>query len=577
MNKLILTGIVATILLTGCINSVKYQYLPVLNNAEQLIETNPDSAYLLLKTIEHPEELSEHDFAKWCMISGKIFNHRTDHGKMYLPSLFFEKANRFYKQYGTTEQQAFIRLYLGYSYQKAGEYDQAMQIYTEILKDAKEWKEYNVAGMVCSYMGDLYLLQFLSPKSREKYKEAIHYFDLGGNQRTKATILVDLGFDYLSDEQAIEGLKYIQQADSIAHMIQDSSLIRYIYYYSGLAYNELNNFSAAEQNLSKALQFTQTKTDLVITYYALNSVYITSGDFQRARKALELGMNTQTKYGVFYQLYLIEKNEQNFIQALNYLEQYQDALDSIQTEQKKMHTFEIEQKYNLEHAENVKNKAQISAQRNYIVALIATTLAFLVLLIHQVLLRRKNRIISQQQASIKSSDQVIAKISDQLAQEKEAQQELEKALEKSNKEHEKAIIEHQQRIRQLKKDSFHVKQERLKYLSDIGKKIMRITEKVKPGGKEFSTADWQALKVTLLEAYPTLNGLIFERSTALTDTEIRQSMLTFFNLGAKGEAIIMNVMPDSVYKQRTRLRQKLFLEEGAGLFEFFKTYCIEHE
>jgi len=577
MNKLILTGIVATLLFTGCINSVKYQYLPVLNNAEQLIETNPDSAHQLLKSIEHPEELSEHDFAKWCMISGKIYNGRTDIGKTFLPSLYFERASKYFQLYGTTEQRAFIRLYLGRSYQKTAEYDQAMQIYTETLKDAEEWQEYNAAGTICSYMGDLYRHQFLFDKSKEKYKEAIHYFDLGGNQRTQAIVLVDLGYVYSYVEKSETGLEYFKEADSIAHLIDDSTVMRYIYYYSGLVHDELNNFSEALQNYEKALQLSRTKTDSILPYYAISYSYIVAEDFQKAREILDLGKNNLTKDGILHQLYLIEKGENNFKEALNYLEQYQDALDSIQVEQKKMHTFEIEQKYNLEHAENVKNKAQISAQRNYIVALIATTLAFLVLLIHQVLLRRKNRIISQQQASIKSSDQVIAKISDQLVQEKEAQQELEKALEKSNKEHEEAIIEHQQRIRQLKKDSFHVKQERLKYLSDIGKKIMKITEKVKPGGKEFSTADWQALKVTLLEAYPTLNGLIFERSTALTDTEIRQSMLTFFNLGAKGEAIIMNVMPDSVYKQRTRLRQKLFLEEGAGLFEFFKTYCIEHE
>lgn len=577
MNKFIRIGIMAIIVFSGCKNSGNHQYLPVLIEAEQLAETDPDSTHLLLLSIENPEELSEPNFAKWCLISGEIYNERTDDGKTFLPSLYFEQANRYYKRYGTNKQKAFIRLYLGRSYQKTGEYDQAMHIFTEALKNAEAWKEYNAAGMICRYMGDIYQIQYLSDKSKEKYKESIHYFNLANNLKRIAYTNTELGFEYFCDEKDEEALNYLYQADSIADILQDSALIGDISYYLGLIHIELGEYIIAEQNLLKALRFVRTKKDSSVIYFAFSDIPIAKGNYIEARDILNSKINDQTKYGISYQFYLIEKGEQNFKQALNYLEKHQEVSDSIQTKQKKMHTLEIEQKYNLEHAENVKNRALISSQRNYIVAFITSSLTLLLILILQFVMRKKNRIISQQQQNINKSDLVIKIISGKLAHEKKIQKELEEALEKSNQENAQILAEQTQQIEQLKIDSFHVKHEKLKYLSVIGKKILKITEKVTPGGKEFTAADWQALKELLLETYPSLNTLLWNRSTPLTDTEIRQCMITFFNLGAKGEAIIMNIMPDSIYKQRTRLRQKLFLEEGESIFEFLKAYCIEHE
>jgi len=294
-------------ILSACNNPPADELYILLKQADSIAETSPDNAYAILSSIEQPEEMNNRNFAYWCMISGNIFNRRTDSNKTFLPASYFKRANHYYKQHGNTEQQAFIHLYLGRSYQEQEIYDQAMKIYAEALKDAENWKEYNAAGMICSYMGDIYQIQSLSDKCKEKYKEAIHYFDLAQKPRTKVTILVDLGFEFLNTEEPEKGLIYMQQADSIAQLINDSIVIRYIYYYTGLAYNELENYAIAEEYLLKALQFSQQKTDSIINYYALNSVYIYSGNFQKAREALKLGTNEHTNAGVLFQQFWIEK------------------------------------------------------------------------------------------------------------------------------------------------------------------------------------------------------------------------------------------------------------------------------
>lgn len=573
MLNVIEVGLITILLLSGCTNSTNHTCLPVLTEAERLAETNPDSAHLLLQTIQYPEQLSEHDFAAWCLLSEKIYNRGTDDEKPHLPSLFLERANQYYKRHGTTEQQAFIQLYLGCSYHITGEYDRAMHIFTEALKDAKSWKEYDIAGMICSYMGDVYQTQYLSDKCKEKYNESLHYFTLTDNQKSIAYAYAQLGFEYLYNEEPEEGIHYVLKADSIASLLLDSILITRVCYYLGVAYNEINNFLLAEKSLLKALQFAQRKSDSTIIYYALSDAYIEAVDYGKAYEVLDLSTSNLTKDGVLRQYYLIEKKKQNFKQALQYLEQYQQALDSIQTEQKKMHTLEIEQKYNHEHADNLKNKAQLSSQRYYIIAFVATTLAFLILFIHQVMLRRKNRIIMEQKESLNKADLRIAAIFKQLQEEKENLQKSEK----ENRENSATLIAHQKRIEKLQIKSFLAKLEMIRNLSPIGKKIIKSVEKVILSGKALSSSEWSTLNELILNSFPSLKNLFNNPPINLTEAEYHHCLLAFFDLDAKGESTIMDIKPDSVYKQRTRTRSKLQLNDGANLFEFFKAYCIEHE
>jgi len=573
MLNVIEVGLIAILLLSGCMDSANHPSLPVLIEAGRLAESNPDSAHLLLQTIQNPEQLSEHDFAEWSLISGEIFNRRTDNEKTFLPSLFFERANRFYKQFGSTKQKALIRLHLGRSYQKTGEYDYAMHIFTEVLKDAENWNEYYAAGMICSYMGDIYQTQHLSDKCKEKYNESIYYHTLANNPKSIAYAYAELGFEYLYNEEPEEGLSYILKADSIASLVQDPVQIGKICYYLGVAYSELKKFTDAKQSFVKAFQFAHTKADSIDIYYALSDVHIAAGDFEEARNVLKSELSNYLKDGILRQHYLIEKGKQNFKQALEYLEQYQQTLDSIQTEQKKMHTLEIEQKYNLEHADNLKNKAQLSSQRNLMIALVAIALTFLILFISQLIVRRKNRVIMEQKDALNKADTHITNISKLLHEEKENLQKSEK----ENRENSATLITHQKRIEKLQKRSFEAKLEMIRNLSPIGKKIIKSVEKVILGGKALSSAEWNTLNELILTSFPSLIDLFNKLPSKLTDAEYRHCLLAFFDLDAKGESTIMNIKPDSVYKQRTRTRSKLQLDDGVNLFEFFKTYCIEHE
>jgi len=548
----------------------------LLKQADQLSATAPDSAYAILQSIGQPEDMNNRDFAYWCLISGGIFNHRTDAGKTFLPALFYERAVKYYMKHGTPEEKSYIRLYLGRAYQETAEYNQATSIYTETLNEAIQWQEYNAAGMLCCYLGDIYHTQYYTDKCKEKYREAIDFFKLVNNQRAIALTLADIGFEYLMEKKPADGLIYLLQADSIADLLQDTSLIS-ISLNLGSAYIDLKKFSLAERHLLKALELSNSETDSVTIYYTLSDIYIAAGDYGQAYKVLEQGTNSKTTDGVHYQRYLIEKGRQNFENALVHLERYQKAIDSTQMEQNKMHTLQIEQKYNLEHAENQKNKAIVKAQRSFLFLLIVLTGLLFSIVSYQLMRKQKNKIIAKQREELSKVDGTIAHITTQLQQERQNLKKAQFSLQNTNQSHDVNLSDQQKRIELLRKELFNTRLEKITQVSAVGKKIRRITEKTAPGEKTLTPGEWKALSSLFRTTFPALEPLIWNPDSPLTESEIRSSLLAFFNLEAKQESRILNIEHHSVYKQRTRLRHTLRLDEGAGLFEFLKAYCIEHE
>jgi tetratricopeptide (TPR) repeat protein len=559
-----------------CTHLVENDWSVLLRQADMLSETAPDSAYILLQSIGNPEEMAESDFAYWCLISGKIYNWRTDPDKTFLPALYYEQASRYYMRCGTPEQKSYIRLHWGRAYQETGEYNKAMQIYVEALKDAKIWNENNVSGMICCYMGDVYHIQYYTDKSREKYRDAIDYFKLANNQRAIALTLTDIGFEYVFDKKPAEGLLCLLQADSIANLLQDESLVN-VSLSLGTVYIELKEFVLAEMYLLRALQYADSKADSTIAYYSLSDVYIAAGDYDKAGEILETGTDSWTQDGVYYQLYLIEKGKRNYEQALVHLEAYQEAIDSTQMEQNKMHALEIEQKYNLEYAEHKRNMARLEAQRNFILFLILLILFSFTIILYQWMRRRKNKIIYEQREELSRVDAVISHISTQLQQERKILGEVQTSLQKANKEYDLNFSNQEERINSLKEELFDMKLEKITNVSAIGKKIRNITEKIASSGKSLSVTEWKMLVNLFRNTFPSLEALLWNPDSSFTESEVRSSLLAFFNLEAKQESRILNIEPLSVYKQRTRLRQKLQLDEGGSLFEYLKKYSMERE
>ena len=107
-HLLILISLLSTLSFIGCRDESDAIYL--IDRAESLLKSDPDSSHILLDSIAVPDNLSDKLLARWCMLSGKVADTLyTD--LPYVQQLL--RAQAYYKSHGTKQEQAKIGLYLG--------------------------------------------------------------------------------------------------------------------------------------------------------------------------------------------------------------------------------------------------------------------------------------------------------------------------------------------------------------------------------------------------------------------------------------------------------------------------------
>lgn len=561
-HLLILISLLSTLSFIGCRDESDAIYL--IDRAESLLKSDPDSSHILLDSIAVPDNLSDKLLARWCMLSGKVADTLyTD--LPYVQQLL--RAQAYYKSHGTKQEQAKIGLYLGRSYVEDKENKKAMKVYLQALDIALRSEDYNQAGYICSYMGDLYDFEGNYLLGKDKYKEAESYFRKAGNMRSSAFALRDVGRMYAFSDSLDIALIFLLKADTIIVEVGDSSDIGTIYNGIGNIYNMLGNKELAKLYLWKNVNMSDF--DDAPSYRTLAGIYIEEGDFKNARICLEKAsvpsFNDMTRFSVLYGYSLLEKAEGNWEKAWFYLDEYNSASDSILTIRNRENIIKIEKEY--EHLkislENMRLKSD--KQKYFIYWVISVSILLILLWVFQIRIDRKNKRLLKQEIDLSNKSNELFRLRDNLRNkqdrlealsiqlseknkklnELDSREKLEKEYEQIKKEEETLVL----RIAERRKDLF--------LSSAIAKKVIKLSQKVVPGATKspLSEKDWQNIITQVNEVYPFLADRL--AAFNLSAAELRYCYLSLLGLDSIGESILLHIQPDSVNKRRQRVRQRL--------------------
>lgn len=561
-HLLILISLLSTLSFIGCRDESDAIYL--IDRAESLLKSDPDSSHILLDSIAVPDNLSDKLLARWCMLSGKVADTLyTD--LPYVQQLL--RAQAYYKSHGTKQEQAKIGLYLGRSYVEDKENEKAMKVYLQALDIALRSEDYNQAGYICSYMGDLYDFEGNYLLGKDKYKEAESYFRKAGNMRSSAFALRNVGRMYAFSDSLDIALIFLLKADTIIVEVGDSSDIGTIYNGIGNIYNMLGNKELAKLYLWKNVNMSDF--DDAPSYRTLAGIYIEEGDFKNARICLEKAsvpsFNDMTRFSVLYGYSLLEKAEGNWEKAWFYLDEYNSASDSILTIRNRENIIKIEKEY--EHLkislENMRLKSD--KQKYFIYWVISVSILLILLWVFQIRIDRKNKRLLKQEIDLSNKSNELFRLRDNLRNkqdrlealsiqlsekneklnELDSREKLEKEYEQIKKEEETLVL----RIAERRKDLF--------LSSAIAKKVIKLSQKVVPGATKspLSEKDWQNIITQVNEVYPFLADRL--AAFNLSAAELRYCYLSLLGLDSIGESILLHIQPDSVNKRRQRVRQRL--------------------
>ena len=520
---------------TSCRNESTERQL--INDAEALLEIKPDSAYLLLDSITMADNLSDKLLARWCMLYGKAAD-KVHEDMPYVSQLL--RARTWYEKHGTPYEQAQIGLFLGRSYVEDREYMKAMDTYAQALDIAERAKEYNVAGYICSYMGDLYELKGFFQETLDKYNQSADYFLKADNKRSYALALKFMAQTLAFEDSCSLALEYLLKADSIVVCLQDSGAISAISNGLGNIYGMLGDTLKAETYLLKALD--TDSLDSAPNFLALSSLYMDMGNLDKARWYLNKSrtipiINQYTPISSLYLEHELEKRSNNSELALSILEQYVEKVDQL----------------------------RITNLVDIIILILIVIICLILFIVYQYRSKLRNDKLYEQEIKLKQNDMKIYELSSELNIMKG-----ELSLQGSLEHNEQILDKLKSNITEIQNELILLRREKL-LSSPIVNKITKLSLKVIPGkGSPLSDKDWVSLKNVINQIYTSFSNFIINNDYGLSPAELQYCYLSFLELDIRAESILLNINPESVSKRRFRVRQKLGnIEKELSLYEYF--------
>lgn len=532
--------------------------------ATRLLPIEPEKSLVLLDSIEYPENLNARQNARWCMLKGQVAD--TIHSPMPYSSQL-ERAVRYFKREGNAMEQAQALFYLGRAYADEKIYNGAQEMYQEALALALSEKNWNLAGYIVSYMGDVYEFKATYDLAEEKYLEATEYFRKAGNRRSQAFAFSNAGRQAAFEDSLDMALDYMKKADSLIQGVGDSSDIASVLNGLGNVYRMRGEYEKAKAYLNKSIVW-ETNDDDVPSYSALASLYIELGNLDSARYYCRLAeaptMNPHTHIRLYYKYYLIAKQEENTNLALSYLEQYFERSDSITFARNDADIISVEKRYKHNHLISENRILRKSNYRYISLSIFILLIASVFVIIYQIRVNRRNRIIIAQQQAMQEKNERLQLLEHELANTNAELKQISTQLEqyknsRSYEENQVLLDQYAERKQEAERLISQIQKQRqdLFMESAIMKKLLKLSEKVIAGNQKslLSDKDWKAIYAQVASSYPT--AAKFLRESDLTEKEQQLAYLSVFNFEAKREAVLLGAQLDAVNKQRQRLRRKL--------------------
>lgn len=509
-----------------------------IKEAEELIRAEqPDSAFVLLDGITNPDVLNDKGFARFCLIHAGL-SEQLGEDMPFVPQM--ERANDYYEKHGSPEDKTNCLMYLGMSYEEETDFDWAMKSYLKAVEMAKKVNNYVLAGKLYKKIAGLHDYEDNYDEAQRYHLLSGEYYLKGGDSLNYIYSIRDIGWLYTLKEEYGEASESYQKAYQLALNMNDSLLLSSMTNRLGINYKELGDYSLAEKYLYQSIAYDEAGS--APTYLALADLYTRKKDYEKTREYIEMvSMRCTPKCkltgGLLYQLYLLEKEQDNYFLSLNYYEQYVNYADSIADLQARADVLKVERRYEYADLLNDNNELENRNQWIVIACVLLLLVSLFLLVLYKYRITLKNEYILNQQKRISDANQAL--------QEKEFA------------------------VKGLKDDILNIRENILRS-SSVYKKIIKNSQSIEEAKKyPLTDQDWLTLKEILKTTYFLFIDNLQNQIPNLTEDEIRFCCLLKIGLNSQQLSILLNIQSASVSHKRYRIMKKGRLENTDITLEKF--------
>jgi hypothetical protein len=382
----------------------KYSDNPIIIRAEKLMQQSPDSAYKILTSIKNPENLSEADYAAWCL------HYTHAQYKLYYDiksDSLIKNAVEYYDASNLMEYSGLAYYLNGCIYDLKNDQKQSLYSYKKAIDKLEKSKDQNINGLAIYRVSNLFLKEEYYKESEAYINQAIKAFQktqnfkyLAYSYRTKAEIV------YRQELPIASIISIIDSCSYYATKTDDKNLINDIHAFKGKVLLQTDPFEA-KINLIKAfngLPFDR-KSSASLLAYAYSKLNMPDSARFYTNYNLNNQLDNNSEFLQKVANAYVTKCEGKQDSAFKYFEEAYNLRENIYKQNIKEQLIRIDKQYDLSKKEAEKAKLEITLQKNVILIaflsiLVLTAIVILLFITNINKKRRANYIIEKQKLEL---------------------------------------------------------------------------------------------------------------------------------------------------------------------------------
>jgi len=513
------------LLLVGC------SLLPnKMKTAEQLMETSPDSALHLLQQIKPNQTLSSADQASYGLLLFEALD------KKYLPLKPDSAINfslEYYQNKNDKARLAKCYFYKGRMYKYAQQYDEATEMYLKALDNCQDKKDYALMGKIYGDMGYICSIQKDYVKAREKHQLAVTCLNKIGKTADASFRIIDIGVTYRCEKNYKMALQYYRKAISICN---DSILLGIAYQEIGTNYQYSRQLDSAEIYYRKSLKFPCKEFNYAIRCCNLSELFFLIYKLDSAIHYANLSLQHPSSFFTQKACYRILANSKysqgDFKQMAYYMSKYQACTDSVRK-------IDIQTKTTV--LENIHETSQTVGKTKQYLIVLGWLIPFIIIISLFILFRLRQRAKGKEKKLVEAELQLTEK---QLNLKNNFIQKIEESKSLHMEEYRKSPL--------AKREA-------------MDKEVYNIC---------LHLNDWKVFSESMNRTFNNTVSFLEKTYPDITRKEITWCCLYLLNIHSGDMALVLDCKPESLYKLKQRLAQKMKLKTTLELNQLLKERSV---
>lgn len=444
--------IIIGILLSACTkkeNASQQALLLELVQAEAVMYEHPDSALGVLQGMKVPASSDKLQNATWALLTvqAKYKNYKEELADSTLINIAYD----YFMKQDDARRKAMVLYYKGVLYGKADKTQEAQESYLKAIEEVEKTKDYQLAHLIYSSIGNIYLYNSLNEYALQMFKQSLHYAKLSENKNYICSAYYDLGKVYSVLFDFDNSIKYYKEAIQMAETLHNNGiLINGMNELAGV-YTETKDYQPALSYAQKALILKETselplKKRLEQSYLVIGDIYRRINKTDSAYYYLNKTLSSnrmETICATYEILYNLSKEKKDYEKMSLYCDSMVVYQDSVWKLHKNKELMNMQEKYNQQKLLNEKNQLKIENNtiiRNVLIILVVVFCLIAILIyIYQRKLIRKEHIIQRHEEEIQlntlkrqENERIISRnqsrmkeLAEQMEANKDAQEQLE--------------------------------------------------------------------------------------------------------------------------------------------------------